>query len=44
MEGIIEVRMGRLALPLRQLLQAASVEGEEFTAEVVARVLRMQRA
>jgi predicted ATPase len=38
-EGAIGERIGRLAVPLRELLQAASVEGEEFTAEVVARVL-----
>src|SRR5262249_34538955 len=31
--------VGRLEPPLRELLQVASVEGEEFTAEVVARVL-----
>lgn len=37
-EGVIEARLGRLPLLLRQLLQVASVEGEEFTAEVVARV------
>jgi predicted ATPase len=38
-EGVIEERMARLADPLRELLTVASVEGEEFTAEVVARVL-----
>jgi DNA-binding SARP family transcriptional activator len=38
-EGAIGERIGRLAAPLRELLQVASVEGEEFTAEVVARVL-----
>jgi DNA-binding SARP family transcriptional activator/tRNA A-37 threonylcarbamoyl transferase component Bud32 len=38
-EGAIGERIGRLAVPLRELLQVASVEGEEFTAEVVAQVL-----
>jgi predicted ATPase len=38
-EGAIGERVGRVDAPLRQLLQIASVEGEEFTAEVVARVL-----
>jgi DNA-binding SARP family transcriptional activator/energy-coupling factor transporter ATP-binding protein EcfA2 len=37
-EGVIERRFGRLATHLRQGLRVASVEGEEFTAEVVARV------
>jgi predicted ATPase len=37
-EGMIEARIGRLPPELRQALQVASVEGEEFTAEVVARV------
>ncbi|MCE7986630.1 MAG: hypothetical protein DYG89_36110 [Caldilinea sp. CFX5] len=37
-EGVIAARIDRLPVALRQLLQAASVEGEEFTAEVVARV------
>jgi DNA-binding SARP family transcriptional activator/pimeloyl-ACP methyl ester carboxylesterase/tRNA A-37 threonylcarbamoyl transferase component Bud32 len=38
-EGVIGERVGRLDPRLRELLQAASVEGEEFTAEVVARAL-----
>ncbi|UCG25792.1 MAG: AAA family ATPase [Chloroflexota bacterium] len=38
-EAAIAERMGRLAQPLRTMLRIASVEGEEFTAEVVARVL-----
>jgi tetratricopeptide (TPR) repeat protein len=37
-EGVIGERIGRLADELRQLLVVASVEGEDFTAEVVARV------
>jgi predicted ATPase len=37
-EGVIEERIGRLSPELAQVLQVASVEGEEFTAEVVARV------
>lgn len=41
-EGAIGERISRLALPLRELLQVASVEGEEFTAEVVAQVLNLE--
>lgn len=37
-EGVIEERIGRLAAELREALTTASVEGENFTAEVVARV------
>jgi DNA-binding SARP family transcriptional activator len=37
-EGVIERRINRLAPQLRETLVTASVEGEEFTAEVVARV------
>lgn len=37
-EAVIAERIGRLARPLRDALWAASVEGETFTAEVVARV------
>ena len=36
--GVIEERIGRLAEELREVLTIASVEGEDFTAEVVARV------
>jgi predicted ATPase/DNA-binding SARP family transcriptional activator len=39
MEAAIAERIGRLAQPLQTALRVASVEGEEFTAEVVARVL-----
>lgn len=38
-EGAIGERIGRLDSSLKELLQVASVEGEEFTAEVLARVL-----
>ncbi|MHB1134210.1 MAG: BREX system ATP-binding domain-containing protein [Chloroflexota bacterium] len=38
-EAATAERIGRLPRDLRRLLTAASVEGEEFTAEVVARVL-----
>lgn len=41
-EGIIAERIGRLPLTLQETLQIASVEGESFTAEVVARVRRME--
>jgi DNA-binding SARP family transcriptional activator/predicted ATPase len=37
-EGVIAERIGRLTDPLREALRTASVEGETFTAEVVARV------
>ncbi|HMN30316.1 MAG TPA: AAA family ATPase, partial [Caldilineaceae bacterium] len=37
-EGVIEKRIERLTPAMRQALSAASVEGEEFTAEVVAGV------
>jgi adenylate cyclase len=37
-EGVIEERIGRLAGELREVLTVASTEGEDFTAEVVARV------
>jgi ABC-type oligopeptide transport system substrate-binding subunit len=38
-EAVIAERMGRLPEPAREALRVASVEGEAFTAEVVARVL-----
>ena len=38
-ETVIAERMGRLPEPAWELLRVASVEGETFTAEVVARVL-----
>jgi DNA-binding SARP family transcriptional activator/predicted ATPase len=38
-EGAIGERIERLDARLREVLQVASVEGEEFTAEVVARVV-----
>jgi adenylate cyclase len=38
-EGVIAERVGRLPEALQQLLRVASVEGEVFTAEVVAQVL-----
>ncbi|MBN1640343.1 MAG: tetratricopeptide repeat protein [Anaerolineae bacterium] len=37
-EGVIEARIGRLEAELREALNVASVEGEDFTAEVAARV------
>jgi len=37
-EGVIEERIGRLEEELQEMLTVASVEGEAFTAEVVARV------
>jgi predicted ATPase/transcriptional regulator with XRE-family HTH domain len=41
-EGAISERISRLELPLQELLQVASVEGEEFTAELVAQALRIE--
>jgi DNA-binding SARP family transcriptional activator/predicted ATPase len=38
-ESVIAERLGRLAQPLQAALRVASVEGEVFTAEVIARVL-----
>jgi len=38
-EAMIAERVGRLPEPAREALRVASVEGETFTAEVVARVL-----
>lgn len=40
-EGVIEERIGRLAPEQRELLAVASVEGVEFTAQVVARIQQM---
>jgi adenylate cyclase len=37
-DGVLEERLGRLEGDLQQALQVASVEGEDFIAEVVARV------
>jgi adenylate cyclase len=37
-EGVIEERIGRLEQELRHVLTVGSVEGKDFTAEVVARV------
>ena len=40
-EAVIEQRINRLDGPLRDILAAASVEGELFTVQIVARVLRL---
>jgi len=40
-EGVIQARLGRLDEEQRELLSVASVEGEEFTAQVVARVQKV---
>jgi predicted ATPase len=42
-EGVIEARIGRLEEELRETLSVASVEGEEFTAQVVARVQELSQ-
>jgi tetratricopeptide (TPR) repeat protein len=41
-EGVIEQRLGRLDADLQEALTIASVEGESFTAEVVARVQKTE--
>jgi adenylate cyclase len=41
MEGVIEERVGRLDDELRQALEVASVEGQAFTAQVVARAVKL---
>jgi ABC-type oligopeptide transport system substrate-binding subunit/class 3 adenylate cyclase/ABC-type transporter Mla MlaB component len=40
-EGVIEERIGRLKEELRETLTIASVEGEDFTSQVVAGVLQV---
>ena len=40
-EGVIEKRIGRLEPELLELLTVASVEGESFTAEVIAGVMKV---
>jgi len=41
-EGVIEERIGRLEEELRDILTVASVEGEDFTVRIVARVQELQ--
>jgi ABC-type oligopeptide transport system substrate-binding subunit/serine/threonine protein kinase len=41
-EGVIESRIGRLEESLREILTVASVEGESFTASVVAKIQQVQ--
>ena len=41
-EAVIQERVGRLEDELREMLSVASVEGEQFTAEVVAQVQEIQ--
>lgn len=43
-DAVVEERVARLPDDLRGVLRAAAVEGEEFTAEVVARVQELQPA
>ncbi len=40
-EGVIEERIGRLDGELRDILRLGSVEGESFTAEIIARILEL---
>lgn len=41
-EAVIERRIGRLPPALREIANAASIQGEEFTAEVIAAVLNQE--
>ncbi len=41
-EGVIGERIDRLPAALRELLEVASVEGEEFTAEVISQVQALE--
>jgi predicted ATPase len=41
-KGVIGERLGRLPATLQETLKIASVMGEEFTAEVVARILKIE--
>ena len=41
-EGVVEERIGRLSKELRRILTIASVEGDQFTAEVIARLQRAE--
>jgi ABC-type oligopeptide transport system substrate-binding subunit len=41
-EGVIAERMGRLAQEVREILTVAAVEGEDFTAQILARVQELQ--
>ena len=41
-EGVIEERINRLEETLKEILTVASVEGENFTAQVIARVQEVQ--
>ncbi len=42
-EGVIGERIGRLPEELRDILEVAAVEGEDFTAETIAEVLSLDR-
>jgi predicted ATPase len=41
-EEVIAARIGRLSEELREILTVASVEGEDFTAQIVSRVQQVQ--
>jgi ABC-type oligopeptide transport system substrate-binding subunit/DNA-binding SARP family transcriptional activator/tRNA A-37 threonylcarbamoyl transferase component Bud32 len=41
-EGVIEARIGRLEDELREILTVAAVEGEDFTAQIVAQVQQIR--
>jgi predicted ATPase len=44
MEGLLDERVGRLDDELKQALQVASVEGQAFTAQVVARAVKLDES
>jgi predicted ATPase/DNA-binding SARP family transcriptional activator len=41
-EAVIERRVGRLPAALREIINIGSVEGEEFTAELIAKILNQE--
>lgn len=41
-EGVIEERIGRLSREMRNILSVASVEGEQFTAEIIAQISKVE--
>ena len=41
-EGVVQERIGRLDVDLSEILTVASVEGDTFTAEVIARVQQLE--
>lgn len=42
-EGIIKEKIGRLSSELRELLDVACVEGQEFTVEIIAQIKKLEK-